>query len=157
IGNSANAHTINLGTSASATQLISIGGNATNGGSAAGTTIKLQGGATSERLANTGATFQTFTNSTTALQIKNSSAVPIATVDTTKGKFIRCTTAASGTVNQGTLVLSDGTTDNFGATVQTTGSLSGNSTFQLGVGSANGTYQICTTLSICSGYAPSAT
>lgn len=65
--------------------------------------------------------------------------------------------ASSGTVTQGTLVLSDGTTSNFGATVQTTGTLSGNSTFQLGVGSANGTYQICTTLSVCSGYAASAT
>ncbi len=100
---------------------------------------------------NGAATFENSANSTTAFQIQNASGVPELAVDTSGNKT---TLGHIGTSNalQGTLVLSDGSTDNFGATIQTTGSLTGSSTFQLSVTSANGTYQICTTLSVCSGY-----
>lgn len=63
--------------------------------------------------------------------------------------------ASSGTVSQGVLRLSDGTTSNYTASVQTAAALTGNAIFEL-PGGVSGTYEICTTASVCSGYASSA-
>ena len=87
VGSTAGATTLHVADSTGATQTITIGGNATSGGSASGTTVKLQGGATSETLANSGTTIQTFTNSTTALQLQNSVGTNLVDVDTSGGNI----------------------------------------------------------------------
>lgn len=60
-------------------------------------------------------------------------------------------TAGSGTVSQGKLIFSDGTTDNFALTLQST-TLTANQTITFP--SETGT--VCTTASVCSGYASAA-
>ena len=57
--------------------------------------------------------------------------------------------ASSGTVTQGRALFADGTTDNFASTVQSA-TLTGNRTITL----PNETGTVCTTGSVCSGYAP---
>jgi hypothetical protein len=78
------AHTINIGNGGSTTtQTISLGSTS------AASTAKLQAGATSETLTNSGDTIQTTTNSTTAFQVQDAVAAPVLLVDTTS-------TAANG-------------------------------------------------------------
>ncbi len=65
------------------------------------------------------------------------------------GQYVAGRTGASGL--QGSILFADGASANT-ATLQVAGTLSGNVIYQLPV--ASGTYAICTTAAVCSGYAP---
>jgi hypothetical protein len=67
------------------------------------------------------------------------------------GQLVAGRTGASGL--QGSIFFADGSSTNT-ASIQVAGTLSGNVIYQLPVASA-GTYAICTTATVCSGYAPS--
>jgi hypothetical protein len=70
--------------------------------------------------ANGSALFQDATNSVAAFQVQNSAGVNVLSVDTSGSKTTLGKIAASGTVAAGSLVFADGTTDNFGATLNST-------------------------------------
>ncbi len=73
-------------TSGGGTSIVDIGGTATNDGSDTASTVNIQGGQTGLVVANAGATLQTYTDSTTALQVQNSSGGDVLNVDTTDGQ-----------------------------------------------------------------------
>jgi hypothetical protein len=87
-GGTASDDNVHIADSIGADQAISIGGNATTGGSSAGTTVQLQGGQTSETVANAGDTIQTFTNSTTAFQVQDAAGATIMAADTSNDLLV---------------------------------------------------------------------
>ncbi|HSX36540.1 MAG TPA: hypothetical protein VLG13_00225, partial [Patescibacteria group bacterium] len=82
-----------------------------------------------------------------ALQIQDGSGNVNALFNNVGNQLTLGRIAASGTVTQGKLVVSDGTTDNFGLTLQAT-TLTANRTITF----PNETGTVCTTGSVCTGY-----
>jgi hypothetical protein len=78
----ANATTVNIGTTSTLGETIRLGSTNT------GTTTGLTAGATSEVISNSGDILKTTTNSTTALQVENSSSTAVLAVDTSNSKVI---------------------------------------------------------------------
>ena len=72
----------------SGTNLVTIGGSGALNGSAAGTTVKLQGGATGFVVSNFGAYVQSYTNSASAFQVLDAIGAPVLVVDTTTANLI---------------------------------------------------------------------
>ncbi len=101
---------------------------------ASGNIVQLQKASTNVfTVANDGSVaVRTTSNSTTALQVLNGSGNPQLTVDSTNNKLIiGNVTSTAGQGVAGTLVLADGTNDNFSASLALAGTISGNVTFQL--------------------------
>jgi len=97
LGDTGSTNTIQIGNTTSAsTQAIAIGtnttassvNNVTIGSSVAGGTTKMQAGATSQTLTNTGDILQTAANSTTAFQVQNSTGAPVFSIDTTTANLL---------------------------------------------------------------------
>ncbi len=86
-------------TSSGGAQTITIGGTGANNGSNTSTTIKAQAGQTYLGLANSGATLQTFSDSTTAFQIQNASSVTELAFDTISSNLTQ--TAVTPTYKSG--------------------------------------------------------
>jgi hypothetical protein len=84
IGSVTNSATtsVNIATDAGAAQTIQVGGTGLTGGSNAGTTVALQGGAIALNITDAGATLQSFTNSATTLRILTSGSTPVLVADT---------------------------------------------------------------------------
>jgi hypothetical protein len=119
---------------------------------ASGNIVQLQRASTNVlTVGNDGAmTVRTTSNSTTALQVLNGSGFPQLTVDSTNNKLIiGNVTSTLGQGVAGTLVLADGTNDNFSANLALAGTLSGNVTFQLPNG-YTGNQAICISGGNCS-------
>ena len=95
VGSTANTTTVHIAdTTGNAAQTVTIGGNGNSG-----STTKLQAGATSESLANSGDTIQTTTNSTTAFQIQNASSSQVLDINTTQSSLVANPNFESGTTN----------------------------------------------------------
>ncbi len=82
VGTDYNDDDVEIDSTSTSDQLVDIGGDATSGGSSAGTIVNLQGGQTGVTVANTGATVQTFSDSATALQVDDASSVTALAVST---------------------------------------------------------------------------
>ena len=97
-------------------------------------------------LAVRGATSQ----SASLLQVEDNNGNVLSSFNSS-GQLVAGRTGASGL--QGSILFADGTSSNT-ATIQLAGTLSGSVIYQLPVAAA-GTYSICTTASVCTGYASS--
>ncbi len=88
VGSSTNGDFVQIADTTAAGQTIDIGGNDTSGGSSSDTIVNVQAGTTALSLNNAtfGATLQTFTNTTTALQVQNADGGDDLNVDTTNGQ-----------------------------------------------------------------------
>ena len=114
IGNSNVAHTIQIGAGGTSTaQLVTAGSNFT------GSSTTLQGAGIVATLGSSSATIQTTTNSTAALQVENTTGVPVFLVDTstsqsgnylTNGGFELGTTTPTGWVAAGGATITRNTT-----------------------------------------------
>ena len=123
--------TLDTSSSSAGVNIGTTNANAVTIGSTNTATTTLNAGATSESLTNSGDTIKTTTNSTTAFQVQNASGNSEFNVDTSGNKVtLGNVTTTVGQAIAGSLVFADGTTDGFGATLNTA-TLTANETIRL--------------------------